>query len=158
MMLIICDKLPQKNFEYLVENTNKNYIFKSLLELAQLVCSCGYSEVYKPIKQGKEIQEWIKKNKLWAYRFYTCLWFWCAGHIKMKPKTLCDLYFIRNYLFDNIKHKKRITYPKTAIWRYSKEYDSEYPTNSELPIEVVCELYKKYLLEFKGFGKKEVKW
>ena len=66
MMLIIADKSPQKNFEYLVENTNKNYIFKSLLELAQLVCSCGYSEVYKPIKQGKEIQEWIKNNKLWT--------------------------------------------------------------------------------------------
>ena len=50
MMLIIADKSSQKNFEFLVENTNKNYVFKSLLELAQLVCSCGYSEVYKPIK------------------------------------------------------------------------------------------------------------
>ena len=155
MMLIITEKKPKDNLDWLVENTNKNYIFKQLLELAQLICSCGYSEVYKPVKQGKDIQEWIKKNKLWTYRFYTCLWFWVAGHIKMKPKTLCDLYFIRNHLFDNIKKKKRITYPKTAIWRYSEEYESEYPTNSELPIEVVTELYKKYITEFK-FKKSEV--
>ena len=74
---------------------------------------------------------------------------------KLKPKTLCDLYFIREHLYENIEHKKRITYPKTAIWRYSKEYKSEYPTNSELPIEVVCELYKKYITEFK-FKKSEV--
>ena len=32
-----------------------------------------------------------------------------------------------------------------AIWRYSKEYKSEYPTNSELPIELVTELYKEYI-------------
>ena len=154
--IFVTDKTPEVSYKFLIENTNKSYVFKQLIELAQLICSCGYSEVYKPIKQGKEIQEWIKKNKLWVYRFYTCLWFWCVGHIKMKPKTLCDLYFIRNHLFDNIKHKKRITYPKTAIWRYSKKYNSDYPTNSELPIEEVCELYKTYLREFKGFGKKEV--
>lgn len=33
--------------------------------------------------------------------------------------------------------------------------ECEYESNVELPIEVVCELYKKYLLEFKGFGQKE---
>lgn len=76
----------------------------------------------------------------------------------MPPRhiQICDLYFIRNHLFENIKHKKRITYPKTAIWRYSEEYESEYPTNSELPIEVVTGLYKKYITEFK-FKKSEVK-
>ncbi len=156
MILIVTDRTPQGSFQFLVENTNKNYIFKSLLELAQLVCSCGYSSVYKPIKQGKEIQEWIKKNKLWILRFFNSLFFWCLCYINAKPKTLCDLNKIRNDLFEHIEKKKRITYPKTAIWRYSKDYQSEYESNSELPIDIVCELYKKYLLEFKGFGKKEV--
>ena len=155
MMLIICDKSPQKSFEFLVENTSKNYIFKSLLELAQLVCSCGYSEVYKPIKQGKQIQEWIKKNKLWTYRYYSLLWFWCVRNTNAKMNTLLDLYKIRDDLYENIGYKYRFRCPKTAIWRYSKEYESEYPTNSELPIEVVCELYKKYITEFK-FKKSEV--
>lgn len=145
MMLIIANKNPQRNLEYLVNNTSKNFVFKSLLELAQLICSCGYSNVYKKIKQGKEIQEWIKKNRLWTYRFYNCLWFWCAAHIKLKPKTLCDLYKIKDDLYSNIEHKKRITYPKTVIFRYKQGYKSEYITNTELPINIAVEEYKKYL-------------
>ena len=155
MMLIITEKKPKDNLKWLAENTNKNYIFKQLLELAQLICSCGYSNIYKPIKQGKALQEWIKKNPLWVYRFYNLLWFWCAARIKMKPKTLYDLYMIKDNLYEHIEKKRRITYPKTAIWRYNKDYLSEYPTDSELPIEVVTGLYKKYITEFK-FMKSEV--
>ena len=145
MMLFITDKVPQKNFQYIIENTNKNFVFKSLLELAQLICSCGYSNVYKKVNQGKELKEWIKKNKLWTYRYYNCLWFWCAGHIKLKPKTLCDLYKIKDDLYNNIEHKKRITYPKTAVFRYKEGYISEYRTNSELPIKEAVKEYRKYL-------------
>ena len=154
-MLIIADKSPDKAVEWLIQNTDKNFCWKQLLELGQLVCSAGISDVYKPIKQGKELQEWIKDNRLWVYRFISYLWIKVVANVNLKPKTTLDLYKIRNDLFDSIKKKKRITYPKTAIWRYSKEYESEYPTNSELPIEVVCELYKKYLFEFKGFKVKE---
>lgn len=154
MMLIIADKSPDKAVDWLVENTNKNFCFKQLLELGQLICSAGISDVYKPIKQGKELQEWIKDNRLWVYRFISYLWIKVVANVNLKPKTTLDLYKIRNDLFDSIKKKKRITYPKVAIWRYSKEYESEYATNSELPIEVVCELYKKYIIEFK-FKKSE---
>ena len=40
--------------------------------------------------------------------------------------------------------------PKTAIFRYVKEYEefTEYSTNAELPIEVAIEEYEKYV-EFK---------
>jgi len=155
MMFIIADKSPDKAVEWLIQNTDKNFCWKQLLELGQLVCSAGISDVYKPIKQGKELQEWIKDNRLWVYRFISYLWIKVVANVNLKPKTTLDLYKIRNDLFDSIKKKKRITYPKTAIWRYSKDYESEYPTNSELPIEVVCELYKKYLFEFKRFKVKE---
>ena len=75
-MLIITDKKPEKAVNYLVNKTNKNFCFKQLLELAQLICSANISNVYKQVPQGKQLQEWIKENKLWTYRFYTTLLFW----------------------------------------------------------------------------------
>ena len=160
MMLIITDKEPEKNSKNIIKWTNKNFVFKSLMELAQLLCSCGLSDRYKSLRQAKEIQAWIKDNKLWVYRYYTCLWFWCVGHLKMKPKTLCDLYYIRDDLYSNIKYKKRITYPKSAIFRYKKGYLSNWENNSNLPIDICCKEYKKYLRDFKGFGvvADEIKW
>ena len=58
-MLIITDKNPYKAAGWLLDNTNKNFCFKQLLELSQLVSSTGISNVYKPVKQGKELQAWI---------------------------------------------------------------------------------------------------
>lgn len=58
MMLIVLDKNPITAAK-LVPNNLK---FKQLLELAQMLCSCGFSNLYKKIPQGKAIQEWIKQN------------------------------------------------------------------------------------------------
>lgn len=148
-MLIICDKIPEKNASYLIEKTNKNFVFKSFLELSQLICSCGISSIYKPVKQGKQIQEWIKKNPLWVFRYYSYLWFWCCAHIKASPKTLYNTYMIRDALRELTKDRKRITYPKTGIFRYKKGYESEYPTNSDLPIKQLCWEYRKYIENYK---------
>ena len=146
MMLIFCDKNPFVAANYLIEHTNKNFVFKQLLELGQLVCSCGYSKVYKSVRQGKAIQEWIKKNKLWVYRFYSVLWFWCMGNTKMTSKTACDLYSIRGDLYSFMKsNRKRIIYPKIAIFRYKQGYECEYESNSELPIDIAIEQYRKYI-------------
>lgn len=154
MMLIITDKIPLESFNYLVENTNKSFVFKSLLELGQLICSTGISSVYKPVKQGKELQKWILNNKLWTHRYYSLLWFWCVRNINAKESTLLDLYKIRDDLYESIKCKHRIRYPKTAIFRYKKGYVSRYETNSELPLDVCCEEYKKYLeWKFEKVGK-----
>ena len=153
MMLIITSVNPYMASEYLIDNTNKNFCFKSLLEIAQLISSCGISSVYREVKQGKMLKEWIKQNISWVYRFYCSLFLWCLKNINLKDKTKKDLLQIENDLFNHLDGN---LIPKTAIWRYSKEYESEYPTNSELDIDLVCELYKTYLREFKGFGKKEV--
>ena len=145
MMLIIAEKNPYKAVAWLQDNTNNNFCFKQMLELAQLICSTGMSNVYKPVKQGKEIQTWILKHKLWTYRFFTALFFWCTGNVRCKPKTLKDLSDIRYDLWDSMTHFKRCNTPKTAIFRYKEGYVSEYPTNSELPIDVCIECYQRYL-------------
>lgn len=52
MMLIILDKNPLKSAELVPDKIK----FKQLIELGQLICSAGISDVYKPIKQGKELE------------------------------------------------------------------------------------------------------
>ena len=54
MMLIITNKDPYKNAKYIAEHTNKNFLFKSLLELGQLVCSCGISSTFEKLIEGKK--------------------------------------------------------------------------------------------------------
>ena len=155
MMLIVTDKNPYKAASWLLDNTNKNFCFKQLLELAQLVSSTGISNVYKPVKQGKELQAWILKHKLWTYRFFTALFFWCIGNVECKPKTLKDLSDIRYDLADSLDHYKRCCKPKTAVFRYKEGYVSKYPSNSELPFDICVEEYKKYITEYK-FRKEKI--
>ena len=151
MMLIICDKSPDKAVDWLVENTNKQFVWKQLLELCQLICSAGYSDVFKPLKQGKELQNWVGKNITWVKSYGEALLEYCIKNVKLRFETYKKIRLI----LSGLGHPIWVLPIKTAIWRYSREYSSEYPTNSELPIEVVTELYRKYITEFK-FKKSEV--
>lgn len=175
MMLIIADKSPDKAVEWLIQNTDKNFCWKQLLELGQLVCSAGISDVYKPIKQGKELQEFCKEHIEWIYYYYENLYVWCKNNVKLQARTQTRLSEIRADIFlkcDVYKKKHKVINSGhrvgfeielapirydliIAIWRYSKEYESEYPTNSELPIDVAVAEYKKYI-DWK-FKKSEVK-
>lgn len=192
MMLIICDKSPDKAVDWLVENTNKKFCFKQLLELGQLISSAIQNclklkdtsfvkiyknfydknikseleqHIYKPVLQGKEIQKWILENPFYSFAYYCCLMKYCLDNVNISEESkqrlfaiqevfncynqmvftqkLCDQCLV-SYNFQPYDEEEptKIT---TAILRYSKEYSSEYPTDSELPIEVVCELYKKYI-------------
>jgi len=157
MMLIIADKSPNKAVDWLVKNTNKNFCFKQLLELGQLVCSVGMSDVFKPIKQGLELQKWCYRNICWVYEYFDYLYHYCCLSIKMKNETKKKLFQINRDLhfegekvmpyhdFKTNRHTWCSIIPQTAIWRYNKEYKSEYPTNSELSIDVVTKLYKDYV-------------
>jgi len=142
MFLLILDKNPYKAAELVPDRLK----FKQLLELCQLICSAEISNVYKKIYQGKELQEWIKNNRMWTFRFLNGLWFWHLEHIKAKPQTSLDIYKIRNDLLDSFDNKKRLKCPKTIIFRYVKEYKSIYPSNSELPIDIGIGQYKRYLI------------
>lgn len=148
MMLLVLHENP---YEAAIR-VPKQYKHKQLLELMQMI-SCIVDFGYKQLPTGKKIKEWIVKNIDWTYVYAKTLFqdkdLNLKEETRIKYKCLLDLLLLKGetYIVPNAK---------TAIWRYSKEYESEYPTNSELPIEVVCELYKNYLCEFKGFGKKEV--
>lgn len=128
-----CNLLPQK------------IRFKQLIELSQLICSCGISNVYKPVKQGKELQEWILKNKYWVYMYYSRLFFWVLKNTNIKPMTVYNLTSIKNDLMRSAKFDNPII--TTAIFRYSKGYEcmTKYKTNTELPIRECIKEYKKYV-------------
>ena len=144
-MLNVTDKNPEKAVLYLIDNTDKRFYWKCLLELGQLICSAGISSTWKPVSSGKEIQAWIIKNKLWIHRYYTALLFKVLETINMTSKTALSLCKIRYDLWDSCLAHKRLRVPKTAIFRYRKGYECLYPTNSELPIDVCVNEYKSYL-------------
>ena len=206
-MLIICSDKSDKAVDWLVGNTNKNFCFKQLLELGQLVSSaipyCDellpdykyarlFKEImwakfidvfggklnnllYKRVYTGKDIQKWILKNPFFVYIFFCCLYKYCSENINISQKSVDRLMtiatllkcYLDGFVADNFCTQCLFSYNyqpydleapmrvKTAIWRYSKDYESEYPTNSELDIDLVCELYRKYIIEFK-FKKSEV--
>lgn len=150
MMLIILDRHPLIAVRKLYELTPIKFCFKQLIELAQLICSAGYSDVYKKVPQGKEIQEWIKKNPMWTCIYMNSLLSACTSRIKIKDETNIDLLKICVQL----SRGSILRIPDTAIWRYKKGYISTYLTNSELPIDEVIELYTEYITKFK-FPKKK---
>ena len=90
MMLIICSEKPSRA-AHLVPDRLK---FKQVLELCQMVCSCGYSNIYKKVPQGKAIQEWIKKNPAWVKTYGLCLYLYCLNNVNMSKKTMSDIFYI----------------------------------------------------------------
>ena len=149
-MLIILDRHPLIAVRKLYELTPIKFCFKQLIELAQLICSAGYSNVYKKVPQGKEIQEWIKKNPTWTRIFMNYLQSVCNSRLKIKDETNIDL----SNICGQLSTSYLLQSPDTAIWRYKKGYASIYPTNSELPIENTIKLYLDYVTKFK-FPRKE---
>lgn len=149
MMLLVLHENP---YEAAIR-VPKQYKHEQLLELMHMI-SCIVDFGYKQLLTGKKIKEWIAKNIGWTYVYAKTLFqdknLNLKEETKIKYKCLLDLLLLKG-------GTRIVPNAKTAIWRYSKEYSSEYPTNSELDIDLVCKLYKTYLCEFKWFGKKEVK-
>lgn len=139
MMLIVCDAFPISAAIYLVNIMGYRYAFKQLIELAQLVSSAGFSTVYKKRPQGKEIQDWIRRNPQWTHDYMMCLQHECR--FMMSDKTCSTLSSILNAL----PTSNMIYTASTCIFRYSKDYKSSYQTNSELPINIGAKEYRKYL-------------
>ena len=138
MMLIVLDSNP-------VDAANKvpdKLKFKQLLELAQMICSCGYCDIYKAIPQGKAIQEWIKKNPAWVKTYGVILYYWCIQNINLKENTMTDLFSIISSIPKPCNLNSKI---ETAIFRYNKNYKSIFPSDSEITIENAIEEYTKYM-------------
>lgn len=137
MMLIILDKNPEK----CVDKLPRSIKFKQLIELCQLVCSAGISNVYKPVKQGRRLQSWIIRNKGWVFQYMVYLKNWCFKNVEMKMETAYKIDKILYDLFISTKNNCNI---KTAVFRYSKDYCCDTESNSEINIDECIELYHKY--------------
>ena len=138
MMLIVLDSNP-------VNAANKvpdKLKFKQLLELAQMICSCGYCDIYKAIPQGKKIQEWIKRNPSWVKTYAAVLYYWCLNNIILKEKTIKDFFNILASIPDKCDLNGEI---ETAIFRYNKKYKSIFPSDAEITIQNAIKEYDKYL-------------
>lgn len=142
MQLYILDKDPEKAGNLLPDK----YKFKMLIELAQMLSTVTGCGTYKPIKQGKEVQEWIKQHPKWVYEYFCNLFEWCKENINMKFGTTTRLYQIF-FTFSKIYvGLKKLDAPKEAVFRYSSKYKCDYPSNSLLPIDVCVDEYNKYLM------------
>lgn len=147
MMFIIASDDPYEAVDYLISHTNKRFYFKQLIELGQLICSAGFSDAYKKVNRGKEIQAWIRKHAWWTYKYYKELLCECYTIFKT-PEAYTRACKIKTDLLLAID-ETMMTQPTTVIFRYKKEHKSEYATNSELPIKDACRAYIKYIEEFK---------
>ena len=145
MFLLVLDKDPLKSAQLVPDKLK----FKQLIELCQLICSAGISDIYKPIKQGKELQEWVKKHPEYIAIYMWSLKDYCKNNVRLKYKTVFDIeqiYFDLYYLCkDRVKMVKEPT--NTAIFRYSKDYEcfTKHATNTELPVDECIKEYKKYI-------------
>lgn len=142
MQLYILDKDPIKSAQLIPDK----YKFKMLIELGQLICSAGLSDVYKPIPQGKELQQWVKIYPFWTYKYACQLLMWSEGSVKIKKDTVDRLFKI---IFDDLwgysLNNKENIIPVYAYFRYSSNYKCNIPSKTLLPINECIEQYKKYL-------------
>lgn len=147
MFLLVLDKNVKRAAQAIPDKLK----FKQLLELCQLICSAGYSDIYKPIRQGKHIQEWIKVNQVWTKTFGVLLLAWCTENMTLKKETFENIFSI----LASVPVSCYVgCEAETAIFRYSKDYEdfTIFKTNSELPIKDCVKEYKKYV-EWKKLNK-----
>jgi len=115
-----------------------------LIELGQLLASAGITDVYKPIKQGKELQAWVSTHRAYIYSYFDKLLRWSKSHVNMKPETLSKLEQIGLDLKNSIG-KIAEKEPTHAYFRYAKEYKCDVASKTLLPIDDCIAEYKKHL-------------
>lgn len=153
MFLLVLDKDAVKSAQLVPEKIK----FKQLIELCQLICSTGISNIYKPIKQGKELQKWVDKNIVWVLNYFIELKKQCYDlKLNIKEETKLKLETILNHIINECydRNLKNINTTTTAIFRYSKDYECNISTDTELPIDECIEQYKKYIIWKKEKGVK----
>ena len=158
-MLIILNPNPKKAVAELISKTDKRFCWKQLLELSQLLSSCSITNKMKPVKQGKELKQWILKNPCWTFTYFHELYLWCLTNVNLSLETRDKLYSIQedllNYAY-NFKLKYGNIPVSKAIFRYKKGYECLYKTNTELSITEAVKQYNKYITEYK-FKERELK-
>lgn len=139
MQLYILDRDPVKSAQLIPDK----YKFKMLIELGQLICSAGLSDVYKPIAQGKELQQWVKENTLYIKYYFYELFIWTRENIRMSRETNSKLMKIySDLIFESSLENCSID---SAYFRYACTYQCAIPSKTLLPIDECIRQYKKYL-------------
>lgn len=145
MQLYILDKNPEKSAEILFESMGAKYSFKMLIELCQMICTVTKCATFKPISQGKEIQEFISRNSQWVLIYLNKLKNLCLNSsLNIRLETVIKL----NKIYDSLKTYSKFSFNTPILYapfRYSKDYKCSIPSNSVLPIEECINQYKKYL-------------
>ena len=92
-MLIIANPNPVKAAEWIIQNTNKRFVWKQFLELCQCLGECGITNEMHLLNKGqaKGIQAWINEYPCWVYKFFNHLFNWCLENINLSEKILCKL-------------------------------------------------------------------
>lgn len=145
MQLYILDKNPEKSAEILFESMGAKYSFKMLIELCQMISTVTKCETFKPVPQGKEIQEFISRNSQWVLKYFNKLENLCLNSsLNIKLETAIKLKKIYNSFktYSKFSSNSPVLY---APFRYSKGYKCSISSNSTLPIEDCIKQYKKYL-------------
>ena len=125
--------------------------FKQLIELCQLICSAGFSDIFDKLPRGKEIQEWIKRNEEWTFIYGITLYNWCWSNTKMKEATKIKCAKILNSL---VSQTSELISIKDVVFRYKKDYkNTSYSTNSLLPVKEGIKEYRRYV-DWKVNGEK----
>lgn len=115
-----------------------------LIELCQLLSGAGITDVYKPIKQGKELQAWVSSHRHYTYSYFDKLFRWSKSHVNMSAETIVKLEQIQVDLKNSLgKVAEKV--PTHAYFRYAKEYKCDVASKTLLPIEDCIAEYKKYL-------------
>ena len=146
-MLLILDENPTEA----ALSVPKTLQHKQLLELMQML-SHILDFGYEKLPQGRDLKAWIRKNKLWTYTYAKVLMHDLNLKKSTKIKYKCLLDLLEESCRDLDECPLVVPNATTAVFRYVKEYKgTEYPTNSELPIDVAVKEYRRYL-KWKGYG------
>lgn len=139
MFLLVLDKDPVKSAKLVPDGIK----FKQLIELCQLINSAYDFKIMKSISQGKQLQIFIKNNPEWTLVFYCKLMSVVIQNPKIKVETREKLINTGGELAKKCKYY--LETPQTAIFRYSKDYECNISTDTELSIDECIEQYKKYI-------------
>lgn len=141
MQLYILDKNPNISASMIPDR----YKFKMLIELGQLICSSGISNIYKTIPQGKELQAWVFSYRPYVYQYFETLLDWSRNNIRCKEETLEKLEAIKNDLFKSLYELPYVE-PNFAFFRYSERYTSDVKSGTLLSLDECINHYKQYLI------------
>ena len=83
----------------------KHLRIKELIEVNNLICSAGISNVFKGTVKNEALTEWIKQNSRYIFFYYTRLIRWAWNNNRVPYKTYIKLKSVREDLSFFMQYK-----------------------------------------------------